>query len=52
MNLQARPLTDIIGAEIIGVDLGEPIDEETRSRLHRYFADALCWYSAIRISPG
>ena len=39
MNLQARPLTDIIGAEIVGVDLGEPIDEETRSRLYRYFAD-------------
>ena len=39
MNVQAQPLTESVGAEIVGVDLAKPIDEDTKSRLYRYFAD-------------
>jgi hypothetical protein len=39
MNMQVRSLTELIGAEIVGVDLGKPLDEATKSRLYRYFAD-------------
>ena len=39
MNLQARPLTDVVGAEIDGIDLAKPVDEETRSHLYRCFAE-------------
>jgi alpha-ketoglutarate-dependent taurine dioxygenase len=39
MNLQARPLTESVGAEIVGVDLARPMNEEAKSRLYRYFAD-------------
>jgi alpha-ketoglutarate-dependent taurine dioxygenase len=39
MNMQVRPLTELIGAEIHGLDLGKPIDEATKSRLYGYFAD-------------
>jgi taurine dioxygenase len=39
MNMQVRPLTELIGAEIVGVDLGKPLDEATKSRLYRHFAD-------------
>jgi taurine dioxygenase len=39
MNVLVRPLTDIVGAEIEGVDLGKPINDETKSRLYRCFAD-------------
>ena len=39
MNMQVRPLTELIGAEICGVDLGKPLDNTSKSRLYRYFAD-------------
>src|SRR2546423_8319128 len=39
MNMQVRPLTELIGAEICGIDLGKPLDETSKSRLYRYFAD-------------
>jgi len=37
--MQIRPLSDVIGAEISGVDLGRPLDADTRSRLYQCFAD-------------
>jgi taurine dioxygenase len=39
MNMHVRPLTELIGAEIVGIDLGQPLDQTTKSRLYRYFAD-------------
>jgi taurine dioxygenase len=39
MNIQVRPLTELLGTEITGVDLGQPLSEAIRSRLYRYFAD-------------
>jgi len=39
MNVSIRPLTSLIGAEIVGIDLGKPIDEEAWSRLYGCFAD-------------
>ncbi len=45
--MEIRPLTDLIGAEITEVDLGEPLDAETRSRLYRCFADF-----AVLVFPG
>jgi alpha-ketoglutarate-dependent taurine dioxygenase len=45
--MEIRPLTDLVGAEIAGVDLGQPIDDETRAGLYRAFAD----YSVL-VFPG
>ena len=45
--MEVRPLTDVTGAEITSVDLGQPLDEETRSRLCRCFADF-----AVLVFPG
>lgn len=39
MNLHARPLTELVGAEIVDIALSKPIDEHIKSRLYRYFAD-------------
>ena len=50
MNLQARRLTEFVGAEIVGIDLARPIDEETKSRVYRYFADYAVLCSATSIS--
>lgn len=45
--MEVRPLTNLIGAEITGVDLGRPVNEETRARLYRCFADC-----AVLVFPG
>src|SRR5215471_12105380 len=45
--MKIRPLTDVVGAEITGVNLRHPLDEETRTRLYRCFAD-----SAVLVFPG
>ena len=39
MSMAVRPLTDTIGAEITGVDLGRPVGDEMRSQLYRLFAE-------------
>jgi alpha-ketoglutarate-dependent taurine dioxygenase len=39
MTIQMRPLTDLIGAEITGIDLTAPLDEATRQELYRLFAE-------------
>ncbi len=39
MTMQASPLTELFGAEINGVDLAAPLDDATRQRLNRLFAE-------------
>jgi alpha-ketoglutarate-dependent taurine dioxygenase len=39
MTIQMHPLTDLIGAEITGIDLAAPLDEATRQELYRLFAE-------------
>jgi alpha-ketoglutarate-dependent taurine dioxygenase len=45
--MEIRPLTDLVGAEIAGIDLAQPIDTDTRGRLCRAFADY-----AVLVFPG
>ena len=39
MTIQMRPLTDLIGAEITGIDLTARLNEATRQELYRPFAE-------------
>ena len=39
MTLQTRPLTDVVGVELTGIDLTAPLEESTRRDLYRLFAD-------------
>tara|TARA_Y100001936_G_scaffold236639_1_gene266277 strand:- start:117 stop:965 length:849 start_codon:yes stop_codon:yes gene_type:complete len=39
VNLAVNPLSDALGAEIIGVDLSRPLDQETFSKLHQAHLD-------------
>ncbi|MBV9827415.1 MAG: TauD/TfdA family dioxygenase [Alphaproteobacteria bacterium] len=39
MTMQVRPLTDTLGAEIIGVDLAQPLDDVHKRELYRLFVD-------------
>lgn len=45
--MEIHPLTDVIGAEVTGVDLAQPLDDDTRSRLYQLFADY-----AVLVFPG
>ena len=40
MKFEAKPLNTGVGAEIIGLDLSQPIDEETRRDLYDTWLDA------------
>ena len=37
--MEIRPLSDALGAEVTGVDLSQPLDDETRKRLHAAFLE-------------
>lgn len=39
--LEIRPLTGSVGAEVLGVDLSKPLDNETFARIHQAFSDHL-----------
>lgn len=39
MDYEIRPLSDPVGSEIIGIDLSQPLDAETRQALDRALAD-------------
>jgi alpha-ketoglutarate-dependent taurine dioxygenase len=39
MAIEFRPITDSIGAEAIGIDLSQPLDDETFSALHQAWVD-------------
>ena len=41
MTLDIRPLSDALGAEIIGLDLTQPLDEETFAEVHKAHLDHL-----------
>ncbi len=38
MNLEFKPLSDHFGAEVLGVDLSQPIDDETFSAIEKAYA--------------
>jgi taurine dioxygenase len=40
-RIEVRPLTGALGAEIDGVDISKPLDEETRAEIQRAFAEHL-----------
>lgn len=44
-DIQINPLSDVLGAEVIGLDLREPIPREVKARLDQAFADyhVLCF---------
>ncbi|HEX3952037.1 MAG TPA: TauD/TfdA family dioxygenase [Stellaceae bacterium] len=39
MTMQVKPLTDLLGAEISGIDLTQPLDDATKKQLYKLFAD-------------
>jgi taurine dioxygenase len=41
MSLEIRPLSDILGAEITGIDLAKPINDETFAKVHQAHLDYL-----------
>jgi taurine dioxygenase len=41
MTLEIRPLSDALGAEVIGVDLSKPIDEATFAEIHQALLESL-----------
>jgi alpha-ketoglutarate-dependent taurine dioxygenase len=41
MTLEIRPLSEALGAEVIGVDLSKPIDEATFAEIHQAFLESL-----------
>ena len=38
-KIQVKPLTTALGAEIGGVDLSQPLDNETMDEIHRAFLE-------------
>ena len=44
-TLNIKPLSDVLGAEITGVDLSKPLDEATKKAIHQAFLDykVLCF---------
>lgn len=38
-SFEIRPLSDLMAAEVIGLDLSRPLDERTRDTVHRAFLD-------------
>lgn len=43
-HIEVKPLTGVLGAEIVGVDLREPIDEAVWAEIERAYADYLVIY--------
>lgn len=45
--MEIKPLCDAVGAEITGVDLTQPLDDDTRKQIHKAFLDyhLLCFRS-------
>jgi len=41
MNFEIRPLSNVLGAEIIGLDLAVPLDDETFAKVHQAHLDYL-----------
>lgn len=39
MTLDIRPLSDALGAEVIGLDLSKPLDDDTFAKVHRAHLD-------------
>src|SRR5215471_6024950 len=42
-TLTIRPLSPVLGAELVGLDLAEPLDGATRARIY----DAFCHYQVL-----
>jgi len=41
MSFEIRPLSDVMGAEVVGVDLSRPLDDADFARIHRAWLDHL-----------
>ena len=39
MSFQINPLSTALGAEVVGLDLAEPLDDETFARVHQAHLD-------------
>lgn len=52
-SFDIRPLSDVLGAEVIGMDLGRPISDEDFRRLHRaHLAHHVLVFRDQRITPA
>lgn len=52
-EIKTRPLTDVLGAEIVGVDLAQPVDDATFARIEQTFdARGVILFRDQRITPA
>jgi taurine dioxygenase len=52
MNIEIRPLSEALGAEVLGLDLSEPLDDATFALLHKAHLDHLVLvFRDQRITP-
>lgn len=51
MSLEVRAFDAPLGAEIIGLDLNDPLGPETVETINQAFLIIMSWQSAIRIFP-
>ena len=54
MALTTNPLSDVMGAEITGIDLSQPLDEATKHEINQVFLDhqILCFRDQSFDIPG
>ena len=54
MALNKQPLSDVMGAEISGIDLGQPLDDATKQEINQVFLDhqILCFRDQSFDIPG